>query len=141
MPSACSVVFLLCILVGLCIAQQNLCVNDQDKAAFLRIKQLHEQDPIHNPDFHSIFNGCIKEQIIPSAGYVSWCCQQKIGLTQDCSSCMGNAITCVLGNCKWACAFQGQAACEACFVQYCNDGLRTCIGYDVEGIQKSNKKF
>ncbi len=124
----CTFVFL-CILPIL-VAQQDLCKNEADISAFHQINQNHQQDPTHNPDFDTMLSNCLKQQVIPTPDYVSWCCQTTMKISQPCASCCGWATNCVVANCKWPCTFQSADACQNCFVQYCTPGYNTCVGYD-----------
>lgn len=55
------------------------------------------------------------------------CSQEKMGLSQPCSMCVGELLSCTMSKCMMNCISGGQA-CTDCIAEKCGSDFETCSG-------------
>ena len=68
--------------------------------------------------------GCLADVACNTA-----CVSANTGLSMECSSCFGELVACLIGNCAGVCGNGGGTPeCSACVEQSCGEGYRGCFG-------------
>jgi len=88
-------------------------------------------------DIAEVAKDCVRNQCLDevlASGDVETCMQgcldaSMIGVaTADCQGCFIDAVFCAQDHCVFECLGSDVAACDACVIQYCVEGLDVCTG-------------